>query len=90
MLAQVLDAGLRTVQLGTPGWQDQVEEALSSCGAVVLAGSASQRGELAMAVLVIVATPVDSAFLQLYPYVARAEAVGDKSAITFHIREAVQ
>lgn len=90
MLAGALDVGLHTVRFGGDGWLAAVEEALSIHGVVVLEGSASQRNELASAVLSIVASAVDSAYLQLYPYVARAQSIGETTAITFHIREAVQ
>jgi hypothetical protein len=82
--------GRRAVRLGTPRWEQLLREILAEDGIACLEAPLEGRDELADAIRMLAATPVDLGFIMGFPRVRALTQEGRELSVVFEIPEVVQ
>ncbi len=69
ILLNVLQSNERKVWLHDSNWREQVEDGCKHCGSVLLLALPEARQDLKLAILKLVAEPMEIGFLLVYPVV---------------------
>lgn len=78
---------VRTVDLSTPIWKEELSAALADDGACRLRASATQTRKLRAALVMLAATPADVGVLQFFPVVERIQRGEDCVLVDLLLRE---
>jgi hypothetical protein len=90
LLRDAMMVGLHIIYLTDLDWRQQVDDTLADYGIARIATPSGQRDLLRTAIVELATQPIETGFLRLYPYVARAQRVQGYIIVTLHIREAIQ
>jgi hypothetical protein len=75
------------VSLEAPSWNDEIRDALTSRGVVLLEAPALNGRALRDAIHGLIATPLDIGYLRVYPALAGIEGVGSSLVARLEVRE---
>jgi hypothetical protein len=85
----LLSRSIPTIELSDPKWRAQIDAAFEARGTCKLAASATDSASLRLALVGVIATPVDIGVLQFFPVVERVERANGRIMVCLTLREQV-